>query len=394
MANDLTFEQAAAVLTEVVSQATGVAPIAPVDTSSFVTVGQLALKVGYDPLTTAISQVLSRTIFSTRPYNAKFKLINVDNIRYGNHVRKLQPVDSPFEDDQRFDLVDGQSIDHYVVKKPEIVQTNFYGDEIFQRHLTIYRDQLNNAFQGPDQFGSFITMILTNASDQIEQAKENMSRSTLNNLAAATFLGANPNQNHNVLALYNDFAGTAFTTSTIFNPQNYVPFARWLYGHINSVSDFLEERSASYHQQIGPKTIMRHTPKSDQRLYLSSKFAREMESVATSTTYHDEKTVFPPHEFLNFWQSINDPYSVDVTPSILDASGNAAKGARTQIPKLIGVLFDKEAMGQTTAEEWADRTPLNAAGGYWNQYWHFTIRWWNDFSENAVIFYMEDAPTP
>lgn len=390
MANDLTFDQVSAVLTEVVAQATGTRPITPVDTSSFVTVGQLALKVGYDPLVTAISQTLSKTIFSIRPYNAKFKMINVDSVRYGNHVRKLQTLDSPMEDDQRFDLVDGQSIDHYVVKKPKVVQTNFYGAEIFQRHLTRFKDQLDNALTGPDQFGSFITMIMTNASDQIEQAKESMSRMALNNLTASTFLAGRPEQKQNVLALYNDWAGTSFTTSTVFNPENFTNFARWLYGHVNSVSDFLTERSAAFHQPIGPNTIMRHTPKQDQRLYLNSQFSRYMESVATSTTFHDNKTVFPPHEFVNYWQSISDPYHVNVTPSLLDATGNATTGEETEIPYLVGVLFDRETIGTTQVNEWSSMTPLNAAGGYWNLYWHFTIRWWNDFSENAVVFYMAD----
>ena len=113
--NDLSFNQLSTVLTAITNQATGVNNIAPVDTSSFVTVAQTALKTGYDPLTTAISQVLSKTIFSVRPYSRKFKGLNVSNQRYGNHVRKLLTIDKPFEDDDRLNLADGQSIDQYIV---------------------------------------------------------------------------------------------------------------------------------------------------------------------------------------------------------------------------------------------------------------------------------------
>lgn len=391
MANDLTFNQLAAVLADITAQATGTAPTTPVDTSSFVTVGQLALKTGYDPLATAISQVLSRTIFSVRPYSAKFKMLNVDNRTYGNHIRKLQPVDMPFEEDDRLKLVDGQSIDQYVVLKPKAVQTNFYGAEVVQKHLTIFKDQLDSAFNGPDGFSSFLSMVLTNAGNQIEQAKEATARMALNNLIAGIYAGTNTSQKYNVLAEYNAFAGTSFTTANIFNPQNYAPFARWLFGFIHSVSDFLTERSAAFHQSIGPTTIMRHTPKPDQRLYIQSKFAREIDSVVTSMTRNPDRTEFPPNEKLNYWQNLADPYKISVTPSILDSAGNADRAPQQDIDKVVGILFDREACGITTVNEWSQNTPFNARGGYYNQYWHFTNNYWNDYSENAVIFYMEDV---
>ena len=83
-ANDLTINQISTVLGEIVGQATGSKPMAVTDTSSFVTVAQLGLKAGYDVLATSISQVLSRTIFSTRPYNRKFGGLEVSNQRYGS----------------------------------------------------------------------------------------------------------------------------------------------------------------------------------------------------------------------------------------------------------------------------------------------------------------------
>ena len=63
-ANDLTINQISTVLGEIVGQATGSKPMAVTDTSSFVTVAQIGLKTGYDTIATAISQVLSHTIFS------------------------------------------------------------------------------------------------------------------------------------------------------------------------------------------------------------------------------------------------------------------------------------------------------------------------------------------
>ena len=73
MLTNLGFNQIATVTQSIVEQATGRKQITPTNTSEFVAIGQLALATGYDNVINAISQVLSRTIFSIRPYNRKFR---------------------------------------------------------------------------------------------------------------------------------------------------------------------------------------------------------------------------------------------------------------------------------------------------------------------------------
>ena len=122
--NALSFNQLATVLKTITDQATGADTIQATDTASFVSVANTALLTGYDNIINSISQGLSKTIFSVRPYNAKFTGLNTDPVRWGNHIRKLKALDMPFEDDDRMKLVDGQSIDQYIVRKPGVLQTN------------------------------------------------------------------------------------------------------------------------------------------------------------------------------------------------------------------------------------------------------------------------------
>jgi hypothetical protein len=81
-------------------------------------------------------------------------------------VRKLNPIDKPLEVDNRLReddlsiLVDGDSVDQYRINKPEVLQTNFYGSQTYQKSLTIWRDQLDTAFTGPEQFGNFLSMVM------------------------------------------------------------------------------------------------------------------------------------------------------------------------------------------------------------------------------------------
>ena len=66
--NTMGIEQAYTLITELHKEATGRQAIQPVDLSSFISVAQSTLQAGYDTVLNAISQVISRTIVSVRPY--------------------------------------------------------------------------------------------------------------------------------------------------------------------------------------------------------------------------------------------------------------------------------------------------------------------------------------
>lgn len=157
---NLTFDQVATILNAVHGQVTGSTALATINTQNFVAVAQTTLKSGYEPVLAAISQILSKTIFSVRPYSRKLASLKADAVRYGNHVRKLVVLDNEWENDQSKSLTDGAAVDHYVVKKPKVVQTNFYGENIVQDHITIFKDQIDTAFSSPEELGRFFSMIM------------------------------------------------------------------------------------------------------------------------------------------------------------------------------------------------------------------------------------------
>lgn len=386
-ANDLTMNQISTILGEIVGQATGTKPMAVTDTSSFVTVAQLGLKTGSDTLATAISQVLSRTIFSTRPYNRKFGGLEVSNQRFGNHVRKLSPVDKAPEDDERYSLTEGGAVDHYKVSKPLVQQTNFYGANIYQRHITTYRDQLDMAFQSPDEFSSFLTMMLTNVSDMIEQDHENTARATVANLIGGAIDLAGENVIH-CLTEYNAITGGTYTAGTVLGPDTIAGFAKYLVSRINTIAKMLTERSTLFHQTIDGKTVMRHTPVERQKAYIYTDYLSKVYANVFSSVFNENYLKIADTEEVNFWQSIGTPGSIDLTPSYTNAKGSVIKGAEVNKP-ILAVLFDEDAAGYTVVNQWTQNTPMNAAGGYYNTYWHFTDRYWNDFTENHVVFVLD-----
>lgn len=385
--NDLTINQISSVLGEIVEQATGRKPMAVIDTSSFVTVAQIGLKTGYDTLATAISQVLSRTIFSTRPYNRKFGGLEVSNQRYGNHVRKLSPIDKSPEDDERYSLTEDGTVDHYKVSKPLVQQTNFYGANAYQRHLTTYRDQLDMALRSPDEFGSFVSMMLLNVSDMIEQDHENTARATVANLVGGAIDLAGSNVIH-CLTEYNAVTGGTYTAETVLNPDTIAGFAKYLVARINTIAKMLTERSTEFHQTIDSKPVKRHTPVANQKAYIFTDYLSKVYANVFSTVFNENYLKIADTEEVNFWQSIKTPGNINITPAYTDATGSVVKGKAVNKP-ILAVLFDEEAAGYTVVNKWTQNTPMNAAGGYYNTYWHFTDRYWNDFTENHVVFVLD-----
>ena len=400
MANELTFNQLAVVLNAITAQATGKTGIAAVDTSSFVTVGQEALKCGYDTLNTAISQVLGKTIFAVRPYTAKFKGLEMSEQQYGNSSRKLSPIDKDFENDPSIDpaqMVDGGSIDPFVISKPLVQQENFYGTEVYKKPLTIYDWQLDQAFSGPDQFGQFVSMMMQNASDMLEQARENTKRMTLVNLIGAVLGHYAANQNVKLVTEYNAYLGlsgqSALTWAGIKgDAEQYQRFMRFAYARIATVASMLTERSAKYHVSLPNKMIMRHTPYELQRLYMLGQERYDMEAQVLADAFHDNYLKYADVETVNFWQSINTPDTINVTPSYLVTSGEnvgtVAKGAAVNKSGIFAVLMDRDAAGVVQVNE-RTRTAYNARGEYTNYWFSAAMRYYNSFMENCVVFTLD-----
>lgn len=386
--NDLTFNQLSTVLNSIVQQATGKQAQQVTNTAEFVSVAQTALKTGYDPVLQAISQVLSRTIFSIRPYTRKFGGLMVSNQQFGNIVRKLNIADKDWENDSRFELTDGSGVDMYKVNKPSILQTNFYGANVFEKSLTIFKDQLDCAFSSPDEFGRFVSMTMTNASDMIEQAHENLARATLANFIGGKISGDAASVIH-LLTEYKTITGLELTAETVYQPANFKPFMQWVYSRVASLSSLMTERTQKFHINVTGKEISRHTPVNKQKVYLYAPARYQTETMVLADVYHDNFLRMADNETVNFWQSIDKPDEINVQPVYLQADGTLKTGEALNKANIFGVIFDEEAAGYTVVNQWSAPTPFNVKGGYSNIFWHFTDRYWNDFTENGIVLLLD-----
>lgn len=278
----------------------------------------------------------------------------------------------------------------FAVRKPLVLQENFYGANIFDKAVSIYRDQLDQAFTGPDQFGEFLSMVMTNISDMREQAYENMSRATIANLIGGIYANAEDPQIVHLLTEYNAQTGLTLTAQTVYQPDNFPAFIKWVYARVAEISSKLTERTTIYHTNVTNKTIARHTPYDRQKVYLYAPTRYQIDARVIADTFHDTYLRFADTETVNFWQSINDPSTINVKPSYLAEDGTIETADEAlEIENIFGIIFDEDAAGIQFFNEWAAPTPFDARNGYYNDWYHWTIRFWNSFTENAVLLLMD-----
>lgn len=396
MANSLTVSQAVTVLNSLISQMQGSASLTATDVTDFVSVAEATLQNGFDPVLGAISQVLDRTIFAVRPYYAKFRAMEKTNAEYGAWTRKINYCDRPFVQDDGFNLTDGTSLDPWVIRHPDVLQMNITGQEVVADYFTRTEDQMKLAFRGPDEFGSFWAGVVQNLSDKHEQKTEACARANLMNAIGAIAGTGGTEQTVHLLTEYNAIltaAGkTALTNVTVYDPDNYSDFMKWVYSRIQTVRDFMTERSIAFHLNAPnvSKYIQRHTPYNRQVLYMYAPELRQMEARVLSAAFNEGRLAYKDIELVNYWQSIDTPTDVNVKYGSIDGDGEyQAAGSATTVSNIFALLVDDDAMGYTRYSEGMSATPYNSRGAYWNVWYRWRFQQYVDVTENMVLFTLD-----
>ena len=398
--NNMTFQQSSTVLNSLVQQATGRSAVINTE-ADFISVAQTALTLGKDIIFNELSNVLARTIFAIRPYSASMKGLEKSLPQWGAYMRKFNIVASDWKDDDAykypvaFDSTqtpptgNGLSVDHWVINKRDFVQTNFLGQSVFADSYTVFEDQLETAFRNSEEFGQFLSMITTDMSNKIELAKENMSRGLVANFIGGLIDENNASRNVHLLTEYNALTGLSLTATTVFQPDNYPAFMKWVYGRIASVASLFKEMSTRYQTTLTGKPVPRHTPYNKQKMYMLGQDRYQIDSRVLADTFHDNYLKYADVETINFWQGIDTPDKVMVTPTYTNASGVATTGSAVSKTGVFALLFDEDAMGWSVIHQNVIPTQINGRGEYRNMWYHMRLRCFSDNTEKGVVFLLD-----
>ena len=420
MARTLTPVDACALMTLLVHEATGQTTVTNVDSSNFVSVGETVLAAGTENVLNSLSLVLGRTFMAVRPYEAKFKILNsINSGAYSNRLRKISFYSrDPKEAGQvntnantnlamGFDngTNSGSSTESmWVQNAPVPLELNFGGSSAWQDSTTVYRDALKIAFRGPSEFAEFLNGVMVEKGNDIESQKEAFNRMTFLNYVAGIYDldVANPNGRAvNLTSEFNAYYNTSYTTSQLLTTYRKDLF-EFAVARFKTDSDNLENRSARFHwsptKTIGADsyTLLRHTPKSRQRMILYKPFMTMAEATIMPEIFNPQYLDIKNAEFVNFWQAdagdILGNAEINVTPAIPNVStpGSQTTGTAVNLKYFIGALYDADAILVDYQLEDALATPVEARKRYYNMWWSFQKNAIADFTENGIIYFMAD----
>lgn len=402
MSINMTIEQAATVLNAVVAQQTGVSNVAPItNTEQFVSVAQTALKTGYDPVINAISQVWARTVYAVRPYRNPLETIRMSADRYGNALRKLSPVAKDMQDDkgskypvfydstETVPLGNGQSVDPWKLNKQEVLQTNFYGSAVYQQEFTIFKDQFDVAFSSPEEFVRFNQTNLTERMNDRESFDEAKARGLQLNFIAALLDEAQTDRVVHLLTEYNSLTGQNLTATTVMQAANFEAFIRWMYSRIRTLVGLMRARSEAFQTVITGKRILRHSEPENVRVAMYRPFLEMISSMVLSNLFNADMMRLPTYEAIDYWQSIETPQSISVTPVYTDSNGAATTGNAVSNSTVIGLIHDRDALGYAILNNEVGVSPYNQTGRYWNEAYYNRFRTIQDNTEKAIVLCLD-----
>ena len=411
-------------MNELVREATGIDSVASTDISSFVSAGETVLATGMENVVNALNIVLNRTLVAARPYSAKFKLVQaLDTGIYSNRIRKISYFaqyalpDGSHNTDLFTNLAAGftagenptglgvaQSTKSQWEQHPAMpLEMNFAGSSVWQDCITLYDDQIQVAFRGPEEFARFVSGFMTEHGNDIESQKEAWNRmAVLNKIASCYYYDANSDSTGQVINLtsaFNTRFGTNYNSSQL--RSTYLKeFLAFFVAEFKKVSKFMTERSAIRHINFTNTidgvdyAILRHTPYSKQRVYLYSPLFTDAEALVLPEIFRPNYLdLDTQYEDVTYWQGQSSRAEINVTPAVYDtATGEQIPAAAAiNLEYVVGAIMDEDALMTNFQLERADTTALEARKHYRNTWNTFMRNIIDDPSENCVIFIMDDS---
>ena len=425
MARTLTTKDGYQLMNLLVRQATGQAAQSVVDASTFVSAGEQVLATGKENTMNALSLVLGRTFAAVRPYNAKLALMNAINTGvYSHRLRKISYYAQDalpsgyFNTDLYTNFAEGftagenpdaqgtaqSTKSQYEQHFNPPAELTFGGSSSWQDCITIYEDKLEQAFNSVESFNAFIEGILVEHGNDVESQKEAWNRMTLlSAIATRIYLagqGVAASSVINLTSAFNTYFGTTYTSAQL--RSTYLKeFLEFMVATIKETSDRMTERGTAYHDPLTKTiggvsySILRHTPKDRQRLYLYNPLFRKSEAIVMPEIFRPEYlNMEKQFERVEYWQS-NDSdtnrSAINFNSAYLDSSDGTQKPTGAIVaPYVVGVLADEDAFMTDFQLEKALTSPLEARKGYRNNWLTFAKNAIIDQTENMVVFIMAD----
>ena len=334
--------QIADIVNQTTAEVTGTETVQNVDLNKVVEVGAEVIDndKAIDNYVRSLIDRIGKVVFVNRPYTGSTPSVMMDSWEYGAILEKIQYEGLPeAEDNDSWNLVDGQSYDPNVFHKPT-VSAKFYSERrTFDIEMSFARKQVKSAFSSGSQVQAFFAMIETAISNGMTIKMDSLVQLTLANAIATVYNNrvTKPVQYVDLVTAYRTATGdnTVTPENALVKPE----FVRWASITMKRILARMKRLSTLFN--TGNK--YRHTPKDRTHFILHSDFTSAAEGYLYGDTYHNEFVKLPTAEEVPFWQGSGTGFDwSDTSKIIVTPSGS---NSPVTVNNVVGIIFDRDALG-------------------------------------------------
>lgn len=339
---------------------------------------------------------IGKVIFVNRPYAGKVPSVLMDAWEFGSVLEKISADVPNAEENDTWNLQDGKEYKQDVFHKPTVSAKFFNSKVTFEVPVSITERQVKESFSSAEQLNGFLSMIYSAVEKSMTIKTDALIMRTINNMIAETldadkvafgfvasthetvdYSIASTVRCVNLLKLYNEKTGAQLAANVAITTPDFIRFAAYMMG---LYSDRLQTISTLFN--VGGKE--RFTPKDVLHTVLLSDFATAAKTYLYADTFHSENVLLPTAETVASWQATGKDYAF-ANVSKIDVK--SASGATISVSGVLGVMFDRDALGVTNLDKRVT-TNYNAKAEFFNNYYKFDAGYFNDTNENFVVFFI------
>lgn len=359
------------------------------DLSNIVDIGKAVVNSdNLDNYVKSLVNHIGKVVFVNRLYAGGVPSVLMDSWEYGSIMEKISSDLPTATESDSWKLKDGQDYSPDVFYKPSVSVKFFNSKTTFEIPLSFTELQIKESFSNANQLNGFISMLTTSVENAMTVKLDALIMRTIVNMVGETVVDGLTVEDAftptgtsvkavNLLNLYNaEYDQTLTIDNAVTNPD----FIRYATYTMGLYSDRMARISTLFN--VGGKE--RFSPKDLQHIVLLSDFAKASETFLLSNAQNQDRVTLPDHETVPYWQGSGTAYEFDEVSKI---NVKTASGDTVELPGVIGVIFDRQALGVSNLDRRVT-TNYNPKAEFYTNFYKFDSGFFNDLDENFVVFFL------
>ena len=329
---------------------------------------------------------IGKVIFVNRGYSGSVPSVLMDGWEYGSVLEKITAELPEATENESWELEDKTSYDPNIFYQPKVSAKFFNKRVTFEIPMSFTEKQVKESFSNASQLNAFLSMLYNAVEKSLTVKIDSLIMRTINNMIGETLVDEYGETSYsadsgvkavNLLYLYNDKFHKELTAEEAITDPDFIRFAAYEMGvymtRLSRISSLFN---------IGGKD--RFTPADMLHVVMLADFKKAANVYLQSDVFHDNFTELPNAEVVPYWQGSGLDYGFDSVSAI---NIKTASGDDVEVSGILGVMFDRDALGVTNLDRRVT-TNYNPKAEFYSNWYKFDAGYFNDTNENFVVFFV------